>query len=181
VKLFSMETKKYLQHLLALLGTPGTTRVTQAYYASLPYTVEYGAHIVDKSSGQLIEVKSRLEKILKQTIPSHVKDYFFPASLSASLSPLRPVTVSSTQDDGPQGDSPPLPPPLLPSAEDLDFLSNPLTKILLNSLQLDPQKRPTFADLTKMNFFTEQFSLFASPSVTSDSLLDMGKLLEYIR
>jgi serine/threonine protein kinase len=182
-----METKKYLQHLLALLGTPGTTKATQVYYASLPHTEEYGAHIIDKArTGQQIEVRSRLEKTLKQTLPNHLKEFFHLPSSSASLPlpsfpphPPPPAPASMNQDDG----SPPDPTPLsslAPSVDDLEFLSNPLSQIFLKSLQLDPQKRPTFVDLSEMSFFSEQFST-SSSSQSSDRLVDMGRLLEFIR
>lgn len=138
-----MDSKKYLQYLLALLGTPGTAKDTFRYYSSLPYAKDYGMHIIDKSTGNLIEVKSRLGKSLKVHLPQHLLNDF---------SVTNPIQQDQNSD------------------------TNSIELVLQQSLQLDPSKRPSFDALLASPFFLYQF-----PSVTSDHMMDVGRLLEHLR
>jgi hypothetical protein len=205
-----METKKYLQHLLALLGTPGTTKAMVTYYSSLPYAKELGTHIVDRQTGQAIEVKSRLEKTLRLHLPQHLKEFLSSnanafylqvdvteeaaTATGAGAAPFATTGSSTTVTDtarggagtgaggGDEGNNP-----------SVGTSLNPLYEIFLETLQLDPHKRPSFETLLQMPFFSRHHpssshsscgphtNTTSSNSSSSDHLMDVGRILEHIR
>jgi hypothetical protein len=201
-----METKKYLQHLLALLGTPGTTKAMVTYYSSLPYAKELGTHIVDRQTGQAIEVKSRLEKTLRLHLPQHLKEFLSSnanafylqvdvteeaaTATGAGAAPIATTGSSTTVADiarggagtgaggGDEGNNP-----------SVGTSLNPLYEIFLETLQLDPHKRPSFETLLQMPFFSRHHPSSSHSSCgphtnttsSSDHLMDVGRILEHIR